>query len=62
MIVFQCVDMTNFYIEYFVSDMGPKAKGKMSLRRGNDPALEGRPDPLPKNQLPNYQEVGLALE
>ena len=42
--------------------MGPKAKGKMSLRLGNDPAFEGRPGPLSKNQLPNYQEVGLALE
>ena len=34
----------------------------MRQRHGNDPAFEGRPDPLPKNQLPNYQEVGLALE
>ena len=42
--------------------MGPKAKGKMGLRCGNDPAFAGRPDPLLKNQLPNYQEVGLALE
>ena len=42
--------------------MGPKAKGKMGLRLGNDPAFEGRPGPLPKNPLPNYQEVGQALE
>ena len=34
----------------------------MGLRLGNNPAFEGRPDPLPKNQHPNYQEVGLALE
>ena len=45
-----------------MSESSCEARVKKKLKRIEDPAFKGFPKPLPKNQLPTYQDVGLAIE